>query len=403
MGEVMKLIGLKKISTRNKNKVIIFVHGLNGDAIETWRKENEKSLPNLLDEDEELKDFEVYTYGYRTGYLLKQYNINQISELLMTDVMDVLKGKDLYFIGHSQGGLVIQRMILDLVDKEKEGYEERIKGIIYLAVPFEGAVGGNVISAIGSLVPPILGKWIFSVQVLSLKVFHNDLRELRERWNKSIRLGKFPNLNEKVIVGQGDMTVNPFSSKPPYIEDVGIVEANHRTICKVDRNHRVYSLITNFLKSNIKNGTENPDLSNLDNKPQEKVLIAFDTAVLDKIFDIFSGNTMHIFFDYLFDTSSVFINQVIEFDESIKLFLSPHNKLRNQTLEKAKYEFLTALGELLSYTTSFDSNNGVTARFKAYSVEELEEYQGIVQKAFKQWSEFLDKVVDEVPIYKIKD
>ncbi|USK82623.1 putative lipase [Peribacillus frigoritolerans] len=399
----MKSIGLKKISSRNKDKVIIFVHGLNGDAVETWKKKNDKPLPDLLDEEEELKDFEVYTYGYRTGFLLKQYNINQIAELLMTEVMDVFRGKDLYFIGHSQGGLVIQKMIINLVDKEKKEYTEKIKGIIYLAVPFEGAVGGTVISVIGSFVPPVLGKCIFSVQVLSLRIFHKDLRELRERWNTSIRLKKFPNLIEKVIVGQADLTVNPFSSKPPYIDDVGIVEANHRTICKVDRNHRVYSLITNFLKSNIKNGTENPDVSNLDKKPQENGLSASDIAVLDKLFDIFSGNIMYNFFENLADTRSVYIKQVIHFDEAIKLFLSPHNKLRNQTLEKAKVEFLTVFEELLSYSSSFNSNNGVTARFKINSDEEEVKYLVIVKKTYKQWSDFWEVVAKEAPNYQIKD
>ncbi|PFD31308.1 hypothetical protein CN285_28225 [Bacillus cereus] len=246
--------GLHKISSRNENKAIVFVHGLNGDFIKTWQKKDEKPLPHLMDEDEKFSCFEIYTFGYRTGFILKQYNINQIAQLLRTFVINRLKSKDLYFIVHSLGGIVTQKMLIDLVDSGDNELFDRIKGIIYMAVPFEGAKGGTIVSAVGSLVPPILGNCFFSVQVLSLKVFSDELLDIKNRWKGILDQNRFPKLNQRALRGEYDGTVDPFSSTPGFmdIKHVYGVHANHRNICKIDRNHEVYSLIEGFLNVFLK-------------------------------------------------------------------------------------------------------------------------------------------------------
>ncbi|MCT9853680.1 hypothetical protein P2R64_01685 [Priestia megaterium] len=148
---------------------------------------------------------------------------------------------------------------------------------------------------------------------------------------------------------------------------------------------------------------ENPVETNSANNPKENSLSTSDILILDHIFDIFSGTEMYNFFDYLADTRSVNINQITKYDEGIKLFLSPHKRLRNQLLEKAKVEFLTAFENFLTYSTSFDSNNGLTARFKAKSKEEEVSYLKIVNEIYEEWSKFLDAVAKEAPNYHIKD
>ncbi|MED4069608.1 hypothetical protein [Priestia megaterium] len=139
------------------------------------------------------------------------------------------------------------------------------------------------------------------------------------------------------------------------------------------------------------------------NSSKENILSTSDTLILDHIFDCFSGTEMYNFFDYLADTRSININQVTKYDEGIKLFLSPHKRLRNHLLEKAKVEFLTAFENFLTYSTSFDSNNGLTARFKAKSKEEEASYLKIVNEVYEEWSKFLDAVAKEAPNYHIKD
>jgi predicted alpha/beta hydrolase family esterase len=248
----LKLLGLHKISSREANKAIIFVHGLNGDANKTWQKKDEKPFPNLLDEDEQLSGFEIYTFGYRTGFFLKRYDIDQIAKLLTTEVTEI-KSKDLYFIVHSMGGIVTQNMIIDLVNSENIEFSNRIRGIVYLAVPFMGSMRGTRMSVIASLIPPIIGKWIFSVQVLSLKVFSKELLVIRNRWSEILDQNKLPKYNHRAIIGGRDGTVPEFSSTPDYIKtkDRFSVDTNHITICKVDKKHKTYTRTVEFLNSII--------------------------------------------------------------------------------------------------------------------------------------------------------
>src|SRR4051794_25319303 len=80
-----ELIEIRKNQTRN---VIIFIHGLNGDPIYTWKKE--KSTEGLIEavcNDTALSSiFDVYSFGYRTGAKPGQYDFNRCAELLFSEI-----------------------------------------------------------------------------------------------------------------------------------------------------------------------------------------------------------------------------------------------------------------------------------------------------------------------------
>ncbi|MES1043912.1 hypothetical protein FOA22_05225 [Heyndrickxia oleronia] len=191
------------------------------------------------------------------------------------------------------------------------------------------------------------------------------------------------------------------------IEDTGILSSaiinklgkiySHQICGQKQLIVRVKQDINEFLREvrNSSVGTENINTS-------ENILYTTDVSILNELFTTFSGLKMHNFFDFLSDTRTVYIEQVIEFQESIKLFLSPHNRLRNKNLEEAKVEFLTVFGEFLSFTTIFDSYNGITARFKPKSDDEEEKYLNIARKTYGKWGNFLDTVVREAPDYEMK-
>ncbi|TKI82198.1 hypothetical protein [Bacillus mycoides] len=165
----------------------------------------------------------------------------------------------------------------------------------------------------------------------------------------------------------------------------------------------IFYLIT-YIKEIKKRTVNNQNALNVDPIPEEKVLSASDEAILDKLFNVFSGSILHNFFEGLAETRSVFIGQAANFEEELKLFLSPHNRLRNKQLEDAKVQFLSDFQNFLSFTTQFDTYNGsVTARFKAKTDEEEEIYLGMVRKLYKEWANFLEIVEKEAPNYQIKD
>lgn len=249
---------LKLISNQgaDKKKAIVFIHGLSGHELKTWQKKNSLSMPELFSEDTDLREFDIYSFGYRTGFFLKQYNVEEISRLLVTEMNHRLQDKhSIYLITHSQGGLIARQMILHLLDRGKKDEIERIQGVVYLAVPFGGATAGTLMNWGAACIPNILGKWLFSVQVLSLAIFSKELSLLRERWNLNFVNGKFPTLQEKAVIGLKDQTVTPFSARPDYITDLEEVDEHHRSICKFDSDHILYSRIKQFITtSNMNDG-----------------------------------------------------------------------------------------------------------------------------------------------------
>jgi pimeloyl-ACP methyl ester carboxylesterase len=255
---ILKLISAHK---GNKKKAVVFIHGLSGHELKTWQKKESLSLPELFSGDKDLQEFDIYSYGYPTGFFLKQYNIDDISRLLVTE-LNQLHGKQLiYLITHSQGGLIARQSILHLLDRGKNDEVNRIQGIVYFAVPFEGAAAGTLMKWVAAFIPNILGKWVTSVQVLSLELFSKDLGKLNERWNWNFRNGNFPNLLEKAVIGLKDKTVNPFfSARPDYITDILEVDENHRSVCKFNSSNMLYNNIKQFINNSKVNENQNTEV-----------------------------------------------------------------------------------------------------------------------------------------------
>lgn len=114
---------------------VIFVHGLNGDLNKTWGK-----FPQLLENDEEL-DCEIGSYGYDFAYIPffgESLSIQTLANGLSTQIKHRCKESDeIILVGHSLGGLIIRRFLLNLYFK---GETLNIKKICFFAVPQNGSV-----------------------------------------------------------------------------------------------------------------------------------------------------------------------------------------------------------------------------------------------------------------------
>ena len=260
--------GLKLVSNHEiqNNKAIIFIHGLNGHELNTWRKKNETkdeqnlSLPELFSTDIDFSQYDVYTFSYSTGFFLKQYDVDEISRLLETAMRNQLHGKNhVFFVTHSQGGLVARQLINHLLTQGKKEEVDRIEGVVYFAVPFAGATLGSYAKVFSEFIPAIFGKYLISVQVISLAIFHKQLGLLQESWKSNMQQRKLPNLREKAIIALKDTTVSSFSAKPDYVTDIEEVDENHTSICKFDKNHFLYGSIKRFITLN--KTAENHNLS----------------------------------------------------------------------------------------------------------------------------------------------
>ena len=134
--------------TKNK-KVLVFVHGVTGTALETWKYEKngkEAYWPKLLMDDENYDDYDIYVVSYDTSLQKKAPSIFQLAQILNND----LKKKNIYqdkevasqyndviFICHSMGNLVVRAAMA--IDPPDPRFLPRIPLILSLASPSKGS------------------------------------------------------------------------------------------------------------------------------------------------------------------------------------------------------------------------------------------------------------------------
>jgi pimeloyl-ACP methyl ester carboxylesterase len=82
---------------------VVFVHGLHGHFKNTW-----PLMPELLTEDPDLPQLDILLWGYRATIFPGARRLPDVGEALMSFVRDhTIAGTDIFFVGHSMGGLVI--------------------------------------------------------------------------------------------------------------------------------------------------------------------------------------------------------------------------------------------------------------------------------------------------------
>jgi hypothetical protein len=147
-------------NTLDKKNLIIFIHGFIGSE-ETWKKnDGSMSLIDFLIKDTEIfNNFNIALFEYHTellnvfpkskalyNFLSKNKNpinlpINELSKLLESRIQYTCADyKNIILIGHSMGGLVAKRFILDDL---KKNTDSKVKLYVSLATPHSGSIIAN--------------------------------------------------------------------------------------------------------------------------------------------------------------------------------------------------------------------------------------------------------------------
>ena len=130
---------------------IVFVHGLGGDAIQTWTHQISKKFwpGDLLPM--EMPDARTMTFGYdaktasfrslsRSSFTLNANNL--VDRLVKKRQTDNEKKRKIIFVAHSLGGLLLLQAVQHINNSHCEDYErilESTVGFLFLGVPFFGS------------------------------------------------------------------------------------------------------------------------------------------------------------------------------------------------------------------------------------------------------------------------
>lgn len=119
-----------------KEKVIVFVNGIFGDAIDTWLN-NGAYWPGLLAQDQDFSDADIYIHSFDSPKLATAEQIDELAgrmdDYLTRDGV-FEKHKQVVFLCHSMGGLVTRAFLI-----KKRPSPSVVPMIYFFATPTTGA------------------------------------------------------------------------------------------------------------------------------------------------------------------------------------------------------------------------------------------------------------------------
>ncbi|MCJ1405065.1 hypothetical protein MMC11_008291 [Xylographa trunciseda] len=260
---------------------ICIVHGLNGNAIDTFAKKHASFkeepifmwLRDLLPEEDDLKNARTMTYDYNSKLFDRKDTsvlIDWASDLL--DEVDKLRDiqmkidRPVIFIGYSFGGIVIREAAKELhYHGLKHTTLDLLKcGFIFLGTPHRGSTEADY-GPIKLAHAEHIG--IRSTQLVSkLKSYNGELDESRRAWNDFYKKGSPPiqcfceAKRTRVFGGRLRQIVTQQSANWMDVEAISIPDSDHHTICTFSNRHEDgYDKITGGIRAIAKGlATEQP-------------------------------------------------------------------------------------------------------------------------------------------------
>jgi pimeloyl-ACP methyl ester carboxylesterase len=246
--------GIEKIigcSDDDRVADIVFVHGLDGDAMSTWHPKDhpEAFWPKWIGE--AFPNVGVWSLGYKAASIGWTGTSMPLTDRA-TNVLSLLETvgigqRPVVFITHSLGGLVVKQSLRharDLGNPDWKCIAQNARGIVFLATPHSGSDLANYLKYLGKLLRT-------TVTVEELEAHDGALRQLN-LWfrNNCAGMGIRVEVLFETQTTSGVTVVNPTSSDPGIAGVIPIpVDADHISICKPDsRSHPVFARVKLFVR-----------------------------------------------------------------------------------------------------------------------------------------------------------
>jgi pimeloyl-ACP methyl ester carboxylesterase len=260
-----------------KERVIVFVHGLFGDADSSWRYSSSVYWPRLLLDDPVFADSDIYVAGYSTPRLGNTMNVDEVVTSLRNRMVNdgvFSNHREVVFVCHSLGGVIIQRLLLTFRD-----YSSQVPFIYFFSTPQTGA-------QIASLAA------VFSSDPLIKALFAGDensyLQNLENEWKAAgFHIRRFCAYEKKSY--KGILVVDRLSGTRNCDEPPIPIDEDHLGIVKPSGvDHDSYVALRNAVRANPISAKPKLDSGGYRREvypaPIEKtlrftVMVPFDTAL----------------------------------------------------------------------------------------------------------------------------
>jgi internalin A len=125
--------------------VIVFVHGVLGDARSTWTNEVTKAYwPDLIKNDPSFDGFDIFVVSYPSRLLQSSYTVDELVDVMRRDLDSAgifAKHKHVYFLCHSMGGLVVRGYLTRYQPKASQ-----VPMIYFFSTPTTGTQIANFVA-----------------------------------------------------------------------------------------------------------------------------------------------------------------------------------------------------------------------------------------------------------------
>ena len=257
----MSEIKLRSDPAKLKNIHVLFIHGLGGDAVNTWleRDSKEKSWPLWLLEDSDALNIWSIEYSApkfkfnNSGMGIPDHATNILEHILK--IPELSEG-EIILVCHSLGGLITKQILRIASDQTTrvaaQEFLGRISGVAFLATPH---LGSDISSLGNQLISRVMmrGLALLKPSIAAASLSRNDpyLRELNTWYREwvSSRIIRHLVLTETESM-YGVINVVKQDSADPGLDGVRAIpiEASHENICKpVNKEDDIYIQVKGFV------------------------------------------------------------------------------------------------------------------------------------------------------------
>jgi hypothetical protein len=162
------------VAERGSERIVLFVHGLVGDAEGTWRNTQTGAYwPGLLAADPKMAPFDVCVANYASPILGRASTIEEIAQRMLQQLRDrgiFTRYRQIHFITHSMGGLVVKRVLTVLYSPGEIEKLRLVRTVLFISTPAQGAPVADLASWISlnpqmrDLVPADLNSFLQSLE-----------------------------------------------------------------------------------------------------------------------------------------------------------------------------------------------------------------------------------------------